>query len=267
MPRPVRRRGFTLIELLVVIAIIAILASLLLPALASAKSKGRRITCQNNQRQIALTWALYQSDFNDTFAQNGVNGGTTPRDILWVFGWDHGNQSAFTNHAALVDPRVSLFAPYLQSKAIYKCPEDKSTATAKKIPRVRSYAMNAYVGPVRNDSFQNEAGWAVFRKGSEIATPSEIFLTMDVYPDTLCMPHFRIRMGGSTFFHAPSLLHQGVVVVSFTDGHIESRRWKSLKYPKVVRHDAPVGFNNPDLIWVKSRMTYDLTGKRQTPGL
>src|SRR5437667_9178115 len=149
MKSPSRNRwcktGFTLIELLVVIAIIAILASLLLPALAKARTKAQAVGCLNNLGQLTLCWLMYADDNVDSLPPNvalntlgsgvGTRVGWTTRDPSWVQG------NAFTD-TALTNIENGMLFPYNRSVGIYKCPADKSTVRDQgMLPRTRSVSL------------------------------------------------------------------------------------------------------------------------------
>jgi prepilin-type N-terminal cleavage/methylation domain-containing protein/prepilin-type processing-associated H-X9-DG protein len=268
MPRHRTAEGFTLIELLVVIAIIAILASLLLPALSRASAQARRIQCVSNEKQLLLTWNMYAGDNRELLV---LNGGGPPRNsgpYLWVQGSNHGDPVSVIDPQYLWSPSMALFAPYVKSSTVYKCPADRASimVNGRSTNQLRSFALNCYLGtPLANvePPISLSAAFKVHMKSSTLAAdqPADRFVFIDVNPMSICTPAFGVDMIQDDFVHYPSVLHNGSAVLVYADGHAQSHKWTDRRTgarwasPGThIPHGDPSP-NNQDLHWLRDRTT------------
>jgi prepilin-type N-terminal cleavage/methylation domain-containing protein/prepilin-type processing-associated H-X9-DG protein len=233
----IRRPAFTLVEMLVVISIIAILASLLLPALAMSKKRGQQTKCLSNQKQLGLGMIMYIDD----------NGGAFPGIASVHLGYNSADWIYWRTNTALypsIEKSPIMAETGSVNPALLRCPQDvfdaaRMTAPTADGPYLYSYSLTgygtaAYMGFTGNLNrgmstiFTGKSKF-VFKQASVVNPSRKIMMAeepggaRDNPVNTIAINDGRWMPGGDDPL---TDRHQGNANVTFADGHAQEVKWQ-----------------------------------------
>ncbi len=211
--------AFTLIELLVVIAIIGILASMLLPALASAKAKAKGTQCVSNFKQLQLGVTLYAGDYADSFPRNVNPPAPTYADSgAWMGATEFGSANpspAYPNRDYPIT-NGTLYR-YAEAPSLFRCPSQKAEVGASFSHGTYSVCMNGNLG---------DPGVTApnVRKVDHLSSPAGVFVFVDMKWASHC--DLIITPADTFWGKYPGARHANSGLFSFADGRVVMEKWQ-----------------------------------------
>ena len=260
-----RKKGFTLIELLVVISVVALLTSILAPALSSVKEQARALVCMTHQRDLTLSWNTYAvannglicSSYNyygDNYSQEFADRSSW----VWAAWSDDLNLPSIENpnsgksHLWTVtrDEKIAgikkgALWPYSDDIDIYRCPSDQNS-----FEHVRSYVIADNMNG-KKPYIDSSANWKIFKRIENVPRPSESYVFIEESdPRSYNMDSFLVNVDGGSWWDPLAVWHRGSSSFSFADGHVEQRKWSKETEKEFNIADQPDGWYYYDWQWV-----------------
>jgi len=217
-----KRRGFTLIELLVVIAIIALLMSILMPALNRARELGRRTVCMGNLKQLALAWVMY-ADENRGDLVNGLagadDGGTPPIITGWVgpIPLDNNGNPTINKRQQIAQIKEGTLWEYAKNPKVFKCP-------AGQVNHMTTYAIVDSMNGVDQADTKRDQVWANNRGDLSKTNERIVFIDIGKVRGGSYKVHYNVGQWGAP----PPVRHRDGATVSYADAHSVYWKWKGL---------------------------------------
>jgi prepilin-type processing-associated H-X9-DG protein len=240
---------------MVVVAIIAVLASILVPVLTSAKNQSRCTHCINNLKQLQVAYLSYADSNGDALVPNvsrSINLIQQSVAPSWVLGNAQQDRSTTNIEAGL------LYSE-LRNAAVYHCPSDKSNGPVPRSWRTRSYALSGWAAATDMLGKGEAFSFNDPRKMDELNSRplTDIFAFIDEHPDSIDDGVFAVyaRAARMEWKDLPADRHTRGCNLSFVDGHVDHWHWKA---PKVFRHydQRPSNaLDQEDLVKVKQHLS------------